>query len=81
MINFQEEQIGESEESFSKSSSSINNNMRKVFFKLVKEDKTLVLRNLDKDTTMEEIEQLFNKFGTVNKVTFICDKYSGVFKG
>jgi polyadenylate-binding protein 2 len=39
------------------------------------------VHNLHIDTTIDELEQLFNKFGLVNKVTMICDKYTGKSKG
>jgi hypothetical protein len=45
------------------------------------EDKTIIVRNVHPDSSIEELEELFNKFGLVNKITFICDKYSGTFKG
>lgn len=36
---------------------------------------------MDLDTSIDEIEKLFSKFGLVNKVTMICDKYTGKSKG
>ncbi len=48
---------------------------------LEKNRKSIIVRNLDIDTSIDEIEKLFSKFGLVNKVTMICDKYTGKSKG
>jgi RNA recognition motif-containing protein len=40
-----------------------------------------MIRNLDIDANIEELEQMFSKFGLINKVTLICDKYTGKSKG
>jgi RNA recognition motif-containing protein len=56
----------------SKGLSSINSNT---------ENKTIIVKNINSDSNIDELEHLFNKFGVVNKVTFICDKYNGQFKG
>jgi RNA recognition motif-containing protein len=40
-----------------------------------------MIKNIDNETNIDELEKLFSQFGFVNKVTFICDKYSGSFKG
>jgi hypothetical protein len=45
------------------------------------ESRTIKVRNISTDCNIDELEILFNKFGLVNKVTFICDKYNGEFKG
>lgn len=43
--------------------------------------KSIMVKNIDFEATLDEIEKLFNKFGLVNKITLICDKYSGRSKG
>lgn len=40
-----------------------------------------MIKNIDLEATIDDIEKLFSKFGLVNKVTLICDKYSGKSKG
>jgi RNA recognition motif-containing protein len=55
-------------------SSSRSNNMDN-------DSKTIIVRNINSDSNIDELEHLFNKFGIVNKVTFVCDKYNGNFKG
>jgi RNA recognition motif-containing protein len=45
------------------------------------EDRSIKVRNISFKTDINELEKLFAKFGIINKVTFICDKYNGEFKG
>jgi RNA recognition motif-containing protein len=52
-----------------------------MHYNLEKNKKSIVVRNLDIDTSIDEVEKLFSKFGLVNKVTMICDKYTGKSKG
>ena len=72
-------------ENFSRKSfqPSINNEgTYKLYISLIERNKkSIVAKNFDKETSIDEIEKLFSKFGIVNKVTMICDKYTGVQKG
>ena len=43
--------------------------------------KSVMVKNIDMEATIDEIEQLFSKFGLVNKVTLLCDKYTGKSRG
>jgi polyadenylate-binding protein 2 len=48
---------------------------------LDKEIRSIYIKNLDYDTTPEEIEEHFKICGVVNKVSLVCDKYTGASKG
>ena len=41
----------------------------------------LLIRNLDRDTTEEELSSLFEKYGTVKSCTIVMDKEKGSSKG
>jgi len=41
----------------------------------------LLVRNLDRSTTEEELTELFQKFGTVQSCDLVMDKNSGQSKG
>lgn len=43
--------------------------------------RTIQIQNLDSETSLDELETLFNKFGLINKVTIMCDKITGKSKG
>ncbi len=41
----------------------------------------LLIRNLDRSTTEEELKNLFQKFGTVQSCNLVVDQVSGSSKG
>ena len=44
-------------------------------------DKSANRNQVDYTTTPEELQQHFNSCGTINRVTILCDKFSGHPKG
>jgi RNA recognition motif-containing protein len=44
-------------------------------------NRSIVVRNIDFQSSIDEVELMFRKFGLINKVTLICDKYTGKSKG
>lgn len=57
----------------SNSSESISIESREV----ERKGRTVVIRNFEDGTSMDELEKKFREFGIVNKVTIMCDKLSG----
>jgi polyadenylate-binding protein 2 len=45
------------------------------------EKKSIYIKNVDFSTTPEELEEHFKKCGDINRITILCDKYTGVPKG
>ena len=43
--------------------------------------KSIYIKNVDFSTTPEELEEHFKKCGDINRITILCDKYTGVPKG
>ena len=43
--------------------------------------KSIYIKNVDFSTTPEELEEHFKKSGEINRITILCDKYTGVPKG
>jgi RNA recognition motif-containing protein len=43
-------------------------------------ERSIVIRNLSKNTTIEELEKLLGQFGLISKITILYDKYTGVSK-
>jgi RNA recognition motif-containing protein len=41
----------------------------------------VIVKNLDEEINIEELERLFSKFGLVNKVTLLYDKATKKSKG
>jgi polyadenylate-binding protein 2 len=48
---------------------------------LEKEHRSIFVKNLDLSTTPNELEEHFRSVGAINKVTIMCDKYTGCPKG
>ncbi|XP_072492442.1 embryonic polyadenylate-binding protein 2 [Notamacropus eugenii] len=49
--------------------------------KLEADHRSVYVGNVDYSGTAEELESLFNRCGEINRVTILCDKYSGHPKG
>lgn len=43
--------------------------------------KSIYIKNVDFSTTPEELDEHFKKCGDINRITILCDKYTGVPKG
>jgi hypothetical protein len=52
-----------------------------LLFILDNDCRTIKVKNVESKTNIDELERLFSQFGLINKVTFMCDKYNGEFKG
>jgi len=45
------------------------------------DSRSIFLKNVDFSATPEDIEEHFKSYGSVNRITIICDKFTGIPKG
>jgi len=45
------------------------------------DSRSIFVKNVDFSATPEDLEEHFKAYGSVNRITIICDKYTGIPKG
>ncbi|CAH0478501.1 unnamed protein product [Peronospora belbahrii] len=72
-----ESQMGNTSSSFNEMSGNVSSNAQT----LQMEDTSIYIGQVDYGSTPEELQALFQSCGTINRVTILCDKFTGQPKG
>ena len=52
-----------------------------ILINLEIDNRSIYVKNVDFSATCEELEEHFKAYGSVNRITIICDKFTGIPKG